>query len=89
MNRCKVLHLSFSSASSIIILTPRANEAYVGRSLSVVMEYSGPVVQNAKLTFTYTGNPTITDIQPRVISNMLVLISTQLYQRDRLNCCEY
>jgi hypothetical protein len=76
----KVLRISFSSASSITILTPRANESYVGRSLSVIIDYSGPVVQNAMLNFTYTGNPTITDIQPRVLSNMLVFISFVLAQ---------
>lgn len=63
----------FSTTNAIVLLTPRANESYIGRNLSVIVEYSGRVDQKVKLFFTYTGNPTIADIQPRVLSILLVL----------------
>lgn len=64
----------FSTANSIVILTPRANQSYIGRNLSVIVEYSGRVEQNVMLTFTYAENPHISDIQPRVLSILLVYV---------------
>jgi len=62
-----------STATYLVLSTPRANECHVGQKLSVVVEYSGPSKQSS-FFFTYQDNPVIADMEPRTLSITYVYI---------------
>jgi hypothetical protein len=60
-------NISTSLSNFIIIEAPKApNDSYIGAKFNIIVEYTGPINIATNLTYTYTGNPIIQDIQPRI-----------------------
>ena len=55
-----------SKSDAITIIVPRApDESYANLSFNVIVEYSGPTNISTPITFTYTENPILSDVNPR------------------------
>lgn len=57
-------------SKSFIVLTPKApNDTYAGLPLTISVLLSGGIIEllSDSVTFTYVENPTITDLDPKVI----------------------
>jgi len=56
----------FSTHTSVVLISPRANSSYEGQRLRVQMEFSGPVDDDKSNTlyFEYTGNPNVSNMLP-------------------------
>jgi hypothetical protein len=61
---------NLTQSDSITVQVPPANNTYIGKSLLMIVEYSGPINVTSEaddLRFKFTGNPVIQTIEPSEI----------------------
>ena len=65
----------YSTRTSVVVKSPRANSSYEGKRLRVRMEFTGPVHEPNTLYFEYTGNPNVSNLLPSKLINSSVISS--------------